>query len=564
MAGGLLNLVSTGAQNVILNGNPQKTFWTAAYKRYTNFGLQNFRLDYEGLRQLGGSTETTFTFKVKRYADLLLDTYFVINMPDIYSPIMPTDLNWAPYEFKWIKNLGAMMIRSIRFTIGGSLIQQLTGLDLVALANRDLTSTQKKKWDEMTGNVKEMYDPANAYTNRRNVYPNAVYSTTVEPSIRARQLHVPIPIWWSMNSQQAFPLVSLQYNELQIEVVVRPMRELFQIRDVTDSVNRFPVVAPNFNLAEHQMYRFLQPPPNLDLTYGAFPTNWNENAHLSCTYGFLSNDEAKVFALKQQHYLIKEMHNTWFYKVNVADKVWIQDSTNLVTSWMFLFQRSDAGLRNEWSNFTNWPYDYFPYDVEPLPLLMDDSPYTASYDFAGILVPAGRLGYGLNVNRDGSGNLYGTESGLFTSGIQRPENQRDILLRLGILLDGTYREETRSVEMYKFQQQYLYSPGAGSVDLPGLYCYNFCLNTSPFQLQPSGAMNLSKYSKVELEFVTITPPADPGATFTVICDPEAGVQIGVDKSTYQLYEYTYNLLVVEERYNVLTFVGGNAALMNAR
>jgi hypothetical protein len=48
MAGGLLQLVSQGQQNVILNGNPEKTFWKATYLKYTNFGKQNFRLDFEG------------------------------------------------------------------------------------------------------------------------------------------------------------------------------------------------------------------------------------------------------------------------------------------------------------------------------------------------------------------------------------------------------------------------------------------------------------------------------------------------------------------------------------
>ena len=37
MAGGLMQLVSEGQQNIILNGNPSKTFFKAAYARYTNF-----------------------------------------------------------------------------------------------------------------------------------------------------------------------------------------------------------------------------------------------------------------------------------------------------------------------------------------------------------------------------------------------------------------------------------------------------------------------------------------------------------------------------------------------
>ena len=85
MPGGLLNLVSQSQLNVILNGNPSKTFWKATYKKYTNYGKQNFRLDYEGSPQLNLTTESTFTFKVKRFADLLMDCYISINLPTIWS-----------------------------------------------------------------------------------------------------------------------------------------------------------------------------------------------------------------------------------------------------------------------------------------------------------------------------------------------------------------------------------------------------------------------------------------------------------------------------------------------
>ena len=576
MAGGLLNLIAIGNQNVILNGNPSKTFWKSTYKRYTNFGLQNFRLDYEGLRELQTSSESVFTFKVKRYAELLMGTYLVINLPDIYSPILPpqdctqgSSEGWSPYEFKWIKNLGAMIIGRIRFTIGGTLIQEMSGYELLALANRDLSATQKSKWDQMTGNIAEINDPANAM-GRINSYPNAVYTPTssdtpgAEPSIRARQLHVPLPIWWGMTSQQAFPLVSLQYNELQIEVTLRPIQELFQIRDVEDYDFNHPVIAPNFNLATQQFYRFLQTPPNPELEYSNKATSWNENIHLSCTYCFLSDDESVLFAKQEQQYLIKELYHTWFQDIDISDKAWLRNSSGMVCGWMIMFQRSDVNLRNEWSNFTNWPYDYLPYDITPLAMLMDGSPCPEAYAFpfgSGecetiLNIDAGTLGYGINPS--------GNETGLFSTGSYRYENQKEILLTLGILFDGSVREEMRPAEIYSFQQPYLASNGYASSKLPGLYYYNFELDTSPFKLQPTGAINLSKFSKIEIEFTTYTPVVDPNASYNIICDPETGVQIGVNKPSFQLYDYTYNLLVIEERYNVITFVAGNAALMSAR
>ena len=40
MPGGEKNIIVEGNQNVILNGNPTKTFFTSVYKKYTNFGKQ--------------------------------------------------------------------------------------------------------------------------------------------------------------------------------------------------------------------------------------------------------------------------------------------------------------------------------------------------------------------------------------------------------------------------------------------------------------------------------------------------------------------------------------------
>ena len=86
MGGGLLNLVAYGNQNIILNGNPSKTFFKTKYAKYTNFGLQKFRIDFNGQRNLRLTEPSVFTFTVPRYADLLSDTYLVLNLPNIWSP----------------------------------------------------------------------------------------------------------------------------------------------------------------------------------------------------------------------------------------------------------------------------------------------------------------------------------------------------------------------------------------------------------------------------------------------------------------------------------------------
>ena len=165
MAGGLLNLISIGSNNIFLTGNPTKTFFKVKYSKYTNFGLQKFRLDYDGQRDLRLTESSTFSFTIKRNADLLMDTYIGINLPDIWSPIMnPTEDNgnyWSSYDFKWIKNLGIQMIQEITITCGNYMIQRYSGQYLYNMVERDFPASKKELFYKMTGNVPELNDPAN-------------------------------------------------------------------------------------------------------------------------------------------------------------------------------------------------------------------------------------------------------------------------------------------------------------------------------------------------------------------------------------------------------------------
>lgn len=561
MAGGLMNLVSQSQQNVILNGNPEKTFWKATYLKYTNYGKQNFRLDFEGTPTLNLTTESTFTFKVKRYADLLMDCYISVALPNIWSPIYSPQLittpdgstsytDWAPYEFQWIANLGAQIIEKITITCGNQKLQEYSGRYILASAQRDFSGQKLALFNEMIGNVPQLNDPAN-YGGRVNAYPNAFYTTSpagAQPSITGQTLYIPLGAWFNLKTQQAFPLVSLQYNELQISVTFRPINQWFTIRDVTDYANNFPVVAPNFNQFYMQFYRFLQTPPDEVLgptSYVDTRTIWNADINLNCTYCFLSNDESLIFAKNEQKYLFKQVYEKPFYNITGQNKINL-DSIGMVISWMFYLQRSDVNLRNQWSNYTNWPYNYMPQDVSLAPVAGD-------YNFADPSQPIS-TGIGPGVNVDGN------ETGLYITGVYNPQNIQYILVALGILLDGQYRENMLPSGVYNFVEKYVRTAGNAPI---GLYCYNFCLDTSPYNLQPSGAMNMSRFTNIQFEFTTISPPLDPYAQVLTICDPSTGELVGINKPTWRIYDYNFDLYLMEERVNMVIFVGGNAGLLYA-
>jgi len=561
-----MQLVSQGQQNIVLNGSPTKSFFKSVFHQYTNFGLQKFRLDFEGSKTLRLTEESTFTFKVKRYADLLMDCYLSVALPNIWSPLLPPQQiteqtnsqglgnieQWAPYEFKWIENIGAKMISKINITCGNYTLQEYSGDYLLASVQRDFNAIKLDLFNNMIGQVPELNNPANA-NSRINSYPNAYNNGDFagpEPSIRGQILYIPLNNWFGLKSQMAFPLASLQYNELHINITLKPINQLFVIRDVFDATNNYPYVSPNFNLWYMQFYRFLQPPPDVNIDINSYSdkrTLWNADIHLNCTYCFLSNEEQKIFALQEQKYLIKQVNEKIFPNVTGPNKIDL-DSIGMISNWLFYFQRSDANLRNEWSNYTNWPYNYLPLNVIQAPT---SGTYTVYRNINGILTPI-YIGPGVNPN--------GLSTGILINQQYNPQNEKLILIAMGILLDGSYRENIQPAGVFNYIEKYTRTTGSAP---SGLYCYNFGIHSNNSDLQPSGAINMSRFNQIELEFTTIIPPLDPLAQSLTICDPETGTIIGINKPTWRIYDYNFDLYFFEERLNIVNFIGGNVGLMYA-
>jgi hypothetical protein len=235
---------------------------------------------------------------------------------------------------------------------------------------------------------------------------------------------------------------------------------------------------------------------------------------------------------------------------------------------MWFLRRNDVNLRNEWSNYTNWPYKTLPSNVKPAsnnrlfykvdmfnkPVLNANQELIITSDLS--TDPSGNyIEFGPYINPLQNGNK---NSGLFTSGLYSVENQRPILETMAIVFNGEYRENMLTRGIYDYVEKYTKTNSFGK---EGLYCYNFCLQTNPFVYQPTGAINLSKFNKVEFEITTYVPQYDPEfSNFQVVCN-EDGQFIGVTKQNWRLFEYNYNMTVFEERYNILTFIAGNAGLM---
>ena len=67
MSAALVDLVSVGAQDAYITGEPQVSFWRQNYKRYTNFAIKPERMDYIGT--FNGGAEVVIPIRSK--GDLL-------------------------------------------------------------------------------------------------------------------------------------------------------------------------------------------------------------------------------------------------------------------------------------------------------------------------------------------------------------------------------------------------------------------------------------------------------------------------------------------------------------
>ena len=563
MPGGLLQLVAYGQSNIILTGDPKTTFFKTSYKKHTPFGMQRFRIDFEGLRNLSFNSKTQMEFKIPRYADLLWDTYIVVNLPDIWSPLYyrnDVSGNYVPYEFKWINDIGFAMIENISINSGGSKLAEYSGEWMMNAIRRD-EDTKRILLGKMTGSdneLQELTDPAKF--NNGN-YPNAIYNVNadptlnsdrreIEPSIRGRKLYIPLMAWFTYSSKVALPLIAMQYQEVSIKIEFKPISSLFTILDVEQinptsaPLNKLSLkrIAPNTVDLNHQMWKFLQPPLGLPTTYNENTSqylnkrnDWNTDIHLVGTYIFLGNEERNTIAQSNHHYLIKQQYEWDYLNITGSRRVDIP-SKDMVSSYMWRFRRNDVKTRNQWFNYSNYAWENEPPGQPQLLNITNGTPYTSPSD---------------------------NPLGLYSSGPREDGNIKNIMLNMGILYGQEYRENVLPAGIYAYIEKWWRTTGFSKY---GLYCYNFCTNSSRVVYQPTGAQNTNKVKYMTFEFNTIQPPKndDPNTnSVNVLCD-DNGEIIGIRKDLHTLNKYNFDLRIFEERYNMIEITSGRIGLLHAR
>ncbi len=566
-----MQLVGVGAQNELVNGNPSMTHFRAVYRRHTNFAMESIRMTFSSSNLEFSATGTrTLSCRIDRYSQLLHDTYLILTLPDIWSPLKNTvsvpsgygssalASNSIGYEFQWVPNIGYNLIDHIDITFNGQVIQRLRGEWLKMYSY--LTHDQNKRQivDQMVGNVPELYDPANAY-DRHGQYPHAITplttpttspNTTVpEPSIRSRQLVIPLHFWFCENPGLALPLAALQNTDVYVNVTLRNINDLYTVIDTNPIRPTFGQRIKPTNDDDTALKLFLSPPTAAGAPSNPALTTFFPDPYLEGNFIYLTETEWNQIAIADTAVLIKTVryvNKEGQFGGNTDLEI---PMFNLVTRIVFASQRSDRLLLNDWDNYTNWT-----------------TPSRAPWTAISTNVP----------------------TALYSSGQEQVSSiyPRDSVVDGVLMFDGKERFQTKPIPYFSLLQMYRHTTGQ-TPGLPGVYMYSFALNHD--QYQPSGAANGSVFNKVVLRVTLQQPlpqsvaPTTPGGG-NIVCvlkssifTPNPVVIPAAQVSLYDpselltvvqtndnvIFTYTYNVGVYVEATNFLRIVSGLGNLVFA-
>lgn len=270
MAGGLLQLVANGAQDVYLTGNPQITFFKMVYRRNTNFAIESIEQYFNGNTNFGRKS----TCEISRNGDLITRCFLKIVLPEVRY--CGDFTRFGHVEFAWVRNIGHAIIDETELEIGGSQIDKQYG-DWLQI------------WQELTSDIGHDY----GYAKMIGDVPELTSISTLSWDAPdhtilkdAYTLYVPLQFYFCRNNGLALPLIALQYHQVKIYVKFRPADQCYIASEA------FKCGADNFELDDASIY---------------------------VDYIYLDTEERRRFAQVSHEYLIEQLQYTGEESVSNAN-----------------------------------------------------------------------------------------------------------------------------------------------------------------------------------------------------------------------------------------------------
>lgn len=223
MAGGLIQLVTYGSEDLFLIGDPQITFFKVVYRRHTNFAIEPIPQAFKTPPNFGKMTSCY----ISRAGDLIGNMFLVITLPQVNQITNPN------VQFAWVRRIGFAMIDTIEVVIGGQLIDKHYGewLSIWSELTGMFSGPQTTGFLNMIGDIPELYN----FTPSKNTY----------------RLFIPFYFWFCRSSGLTLPLVSLQFSDVKINVQFKDANQCY----ITAPTQYIPIQS---NLVNFKPYEYLE------------------------------------------------------------------------------------------------------------------------------------------------------------------------------------------------------------------------------------------------------------------------------------------------------------------
>ena len=506
MGGGLMQLVSYGAQDIYISGNPQITFWKVLYKRHTNFAVESIEVTFNGQADFNKRV----TAIINRNADLMYKTYIQVVLPQIslgsggtWAGAGATGTSAATAGFRWLNYIGHRLIKQVEIEIGGQRIDRQYGDWMQIWTQLSTEAGTVRALESLVGNTHDLVlmKRANGLALDATCTSNeTTISCVARNGCPAKTLYIPLQFWFCRNPGLAIPLIALQYHEVRINVDF----ETWQNCQYTET----SLAIPTNSLAAQSLAA----------------------ASLYVDYVYLDTEERRRFAQQSHEYLIEQVQYTGAESITSSSNKVQLNFNHPVKELQWVVQRDsfvDCSAQ-PWIASVGGPQpfnysDDFSTDgiivsllaqssnVAPTTTLAQESLNIASNTYsasiAGSLPPQQYLGQ----NAAQASQQYGVDVSDLT-GAQEFESGVNYLLAKVILDSGVRCEGKNPVEVAKLQLngQDRFTEREGSyfdkvqpfqhhsrTPSTGVNVYSFALR--PEEHQPSGTCNFSRIDKATLQ-----------------------------------------------------------------
>ena len=198
MPAGEIQLVAYGEENIVLNNEPQITFFKILYRRYTNFSIETVKTNFIYQVKFGKK----YSIEISKIGDLLHKMWLVIELPNIPIIYNLNNVIDKRIKFKWTQKVAYALIDFIEIEIGGQIIQRQWG-EWMNVLNEFNWNNYNSSLDEYIGNTPEF----NTYEYVAN-------------GINSKMMYVPLFFWFCNSSGLALPLLCLEYSIVRFNIQI--------------------------------------------------------------------------------------------------------------------------------------------------------------------------------------------------------------------------------------------------------------------------------------------------------------------------------------------------------